>query len=85
MKLLVLSLWLTVALVNGQIRQAASGETSGSNLPIQPIGANDLVAVSVLAFAESGFGGGAFAELNAPMFQSKGVQRVELSCCAPHT
>jgi polysaccharide biosynthesis/export protein len=47
MKLLVLSLWLTVALVNGQIRQAASGETSGSNLPIQPIGANDLVAVSV--------------------------------------
>jgi polysaccharide export outer membrane protein len=47
MKLLVLSLWLTVALVHGQVRQAGSGEASGGNLPIQPIGANDLVAVSV--------------------------------------
>ncbi|HWE49175.1 MAG TPA: polysaccharide biosynthesis/export family protein [Bryobacteraceae bacterium] len=47
MKLLVMSLWLAAGLVSGQVRQTAPAEISGSNLPIQPIGANDLVAIAV--------------------------------------
>jgi polysaccharide export outer membrane protein len=49
MKSLILSslcLWLTAAAA-GQIRPATAAEMAGSNLPIQRIGPNDLVAVSV--------------------------------------
>jgi polysaccharide biosynthesis/export protein len=42
----ILCIWATAA-ANGQPRQAATGETTAGNLPIQRIGPNDLVAVSV--------------------------------------
>lgn len=47
MKLLVIWLMLAAAFAHAQLRQVGSGEVVGSNLPIQPIGLNDLVAVSV--------------------------------------
>jgi polysaccharide export outer membrane protein len=47
MKALVVSLILAAGFASGQIRPAATAETAGSNLPIQPVGPNDLVAVSV--------------------------------------
>src|ERR1017187_5627976 len=34
-------------IVSGQTRPTAATETQGGNLPAQPIGANDLIAVSV--------------------------------------
>ena len=44
-----LAIWLIVAAASAlaQVRSAAPGEVPGANLPIQPIGLNDLVAVSV--------------------------------------
>lgn len=47
MKALVMSLILVAGFASGQVRPGATAETQGSNLPIQPIGPNDLVAVSV--------------------------------------
>lgn len=47
MNALAMSLLLVAGLASGQIRPVATAELSGSNLPIQPIGPNDLVAVSV--------------------------------------
>ncbi len=46
MKELGILLLSCLALADGQVRPA-SGEVAGSNLPIQRIGANDLVAISV--------------------------------------
>lgn len=47
MKALVICLVALAGLAGGQVRSAATAETAGSNLPIQPIGPNDLIAVSV--------------------------------------
>jgi len=47
MKALLVSLLVAAVYASGQIRPATTGEMPGSNLPIQPIGPNDLVAVSV--------------------------------------
>jgi polysaccharide biosynthesis/export protein len=47
MKALALSLVLLAGFASSQNRPVATAEVAGSNLPIQPIGANDLVAVSV--------------------------------------
>jgi polysaccharide export outer membrane protein len=47
MKTLAMSLILVAGFAGGQERPAANLETPGSNLPVQSIGLNDLVAVSV--------------------------------------
>lgn len=47
MQALAMSLILVASFAIGQVRTVTTVETPGSNLPIQPIGPNDLVAVSV--------------------------------------
>jgi protein involved in polysaccharide export with SLBB domain len=52
MKSLTLMFLCLLEVVHGQMRPAAVAESSGSNLPIQRIGMNDLVAISVYDAAE---------------------------------
>lgn len=52
MKSLTLMFLCLLEVVHGQMRPAAVAELSGSNLPIQRIGMNDLVAISVYDAAE---------------------------------
>jgi polysaccharide biosynthesis/export protein len=47
MKAPLIGVVLLAGLAGGQVRQAATAESHGANLPIQPIGPNDLLAVSV--------------------------------------
>jgi len=47
MRALLISLLFTAGLTVGQDRPAPPAEMPGSNLPVQPIGPNDLVAVAV--------------------------------------
>src|ERR1035438_3747717 len=42
-----LHLWLLPSILPAQARPAPPPETAATNLPAQPVGANDLVAVSV--------------------------------------
>lgn len=47
MQALLISLILVAGVASGQVRPAAAAEAPVGNLPIQPIGSNDLIAVSV--------------------------------------
>ena len=52
MKSLTLVFLCLLGLAHGQMRPAAVAELPGSNLPIQRIGMNDLIAISVYDAAE---------------------------------